>query len=127
MKPPKLLEKQYSFWQEFRDFAFKGNVVDLAIGIIIGAAFNDLVQSLVNDLIMPPIGKLLGNVNFENLYIDLSGKGFATLKAAEEAGAPVIRYGSFISEVIDFLILALTIFLVLKVFLGNKKKEEEKK
>lgn len=116
--------KAFNFWNEFREFAFKGNMVDLAVGIIIGTAFNDLVQSLVKNIIMPPIGKVLGNVDFSSLYINLSDKPFQSLQDAEKVGAPVIRYGLFISNVIDFIILALTIFLVLRFFLGQKKENE---
>jgi large conductance mechanosensitive channel len=115
----------FNFWNEFREFAFKGSMVDLAIGIIIGTGFNDLVQSLVKNIIMPPVGKLLGNVDFSSLYINLSNKSYDTLRAAEAAGAPVIRYGLFLSNVIDFIILALTIFLVLRIFLKQKNKVEK--
>ena len=118
------MKKTFNFWTEFKDFAFKGNMVDLAVGIIIGTAFNDLVQSLVKNIIMPPVGKVLGNVDFSNLYINLSDKTYLTIKAAEEAGAPIIRYGLFISNLIDFVILAFTIFLILRFFLGKKKESE---
>ena len=87
-----MANKVFNFWTEFREFAFKGSMVDLAVGIIIGTGFNDLVQSLVKNIIMPPIGKLLGNVDFSSLYINLSDKIYPTLHAAEQAGAPVIRY-----------------------------------
>lgn len=121
----KLQKNAFNFWTEFKEFAFKGSMVDLAVGIIIGTAFNDLVQSLVKNIIMPPIGKMLGNVDFSSLYLNLSDTVYPTLKAAEDAGAPVIRYGLFISNVIDFLILALTIFMVLRFFLGFKKQVEK--
>jgi large conductance mechanosensitive channel len=117
--------KSVNLWQEFKDFAFKGNMIDLAVGIIIGAGFNNLVQSLVKDIIMPPVGKILGNVDFTNLYINLSDKHYATLDAATKAGAPVIRYGVFFNELINFIILATTIFLVLKLFLGYKAAEKK--
>ncbi|MGD2148728.1 MAG: large conductance mechanosensitive channel protein MscL, partial [Anaerolineae bacterium] len=90
--------------QEFKEFALRGNVVDLAIGIIIGGAFGQIVTSFVNDILMPPIGLLLGNVDFSNLFINLSGGRFDSLAAAQEAGAATINYGLFISSVIDFLI-----------------------
>lgn len=102
------------FFSEFKEFAIKGNVVDLAVGLVIGVAFGNIVNSLVNDIIMPPIGLLLGGVDFANLFIDLSGRGFATLAAARAAGAPVIAYGNFINVVITFIIVALAIFVVIK-------------
>ena len=120
-------EPTVNLWKEFKDFAFKGNMIDLAVGIIIGAGFNNLVQSLVKDIIMPPVGKILGGVDFKNLYINLSSTHYATLDAAEKAGAPVVRYGMFFNELINFIILAFTIFIVLKLFLGYKASEEEKK
>jgi large conductance mechanosensitive channel len=110
--------------QEFKEFAMKGNVVDLAIGIIIGAAFGKIVTSLVNDVIMPPIGLLMNGVDFSSLFFDLSGKGYATLAAAKEAGAPVIAYGSFINTVIDFVIVAFVVFLLIKQINSMKKKEQ---
>jgi large conductance mechanosensitive channel len=112
--------------KEFKDFAMRGNVVDMAVGIIIGAAFGKIVSSLVADVIMPPIGLALGGVDFSNLYIDLSGTGYATLAAAEAAGAPLIKYGVFINVVLDFLIVAFAIFMVIKGLNKMKKKEEEK-
>ena len=100
--------------KQFRDFALRGNVVDLAVGVIIGAAFGGVVTSLVNDVIMPPIGLLLGNVDFANLFIDISGRAPASLKAAKEAGVPVIAYGQFINDIISFLIIAFVVFLLVK-------------
>lgn len=110
-------------WKEFREFAMKGNVIDLAVGIIIGAAFGKIVSSFVNDVIMPPIGLLFGKVDFSNLYINLSEQDFASLAEATEAGAPVIKYGIFLNSIIDFLIVALVIFLMVKWI--NKLKREE--
>ncbi len=115
-------------WNEFRKFIMRGNVIDMAVGIIIGAAFGKIVSSLVKDILMPPIGMLLGGVDFANLFIDLSGKGYKTLAEATEAGAPVIKYGVFINTVIEFLIIAFAIFLVVKGInrmQEMKKKEEE--
>lgn len=109
--------------KEFKEFAMRGNVVDLAIGIIIGGAFGKIVTSLVNDLIMPPIGLLLGRVDFSNLFINLSGEDYATLAAAQEAGAPVIRYGVFVNTVLDFTIVAFAIFLVVRAMNRMKKAE----
>ncbi|NIS64645.1 MAG: large conductance mechanosensitive channel protein MscL, partial [Gemmatimonadales bacterium] len=110
--------------KEFKEFALKGNVLDMAIGIIIGAAFGKIVTSMVKDVIMPPIGLLLGNVDFSNLFINLSDQEFASLAAAQEAGAATINYGAFINTVLDFLIVAFVIFLVVKQFNRMKKKEE---
>ena len=100
--------------KEFRDFAMRGNVVDMAVGIIIGAAFGKIVSSLVADVIMPPIGLLLGQVDFSSLFISLSGASFESLDAAKKAGAPVIAYGTFINTVLDFVIVAFAIFIVIK-------------
>src|SRR5512142_1802774 len=96
--------------KEFREFAFKGSLLDLAIGLILGAAFGKLVASLVTDVIMPPIGMLLGRVDFANLFINLSDKQYATLAAAREAGAPAIAFGSFLNAIINFLVVAAVLF-----------------
>lgn len=109
---------------EFKKFALRGNVVDMAVGIIIGAAFGKIVSSAVNDLIMPPIGLLLGGVDFSNLFINLGEGTYASLAAAEEAGAPILKYGVFINTVLDFMIVAFAIFLAIK-FMNKLKKEEE--
>jgi large conductance mechanosensitive channel len=101
-------------WKAFKEFAMRGNVVDLAIGIIIGSAFGAIVNSLVNDIVMPPIGALLGKINFSNLYINLSDKTFDTLKAAKDAGVATINYGLFINTVINFVIITLVLFLIIK-------------
>lgn len=101
-------------FKEFREFAMKGNVVDMAVGIIIGAAFGKIVTSFVNDVLMPPIGLLLGKVNFSNLFIDLSGSGFATLEEAKKAGAATINYGLFLNTILDFLIVAFAVFLLVR-------------
>ncbi len=102
-------------WKEFREFILRGNVVDLAVAVIIGGAFGKIISSLVNDVIMPPIGLLLGKVDFSNLFIDLSGKGYATLKEAQAAGAPTLNYGVFLNNVIDFLIVGFVIFLAIRM------------
>ncbi|MGH7320268.1 MAG: large conductance mechanosensitive channel protein MscL [Candidatus Rokuibacteriota bacterium] len=99
---------------EFKAFAMRGNVLDLAIGIIIGAAFGKIVTSFVNDVLMPPIGLILGRVDFANLFITLSGPSYPTLKDAKAAGAPVIAYGAFLSTVVDFLIVAWVVFLLVR-------------
>ena len=103
-------------FREFRAFIARGNVIDLAVGVIIGGAFGKIISSLVNDLLMPPIGLLLGKVQFTNLFIDLSGKGYPSLEAARAAGAPVLAYGNFIQTVVDFLIVAFVIFLVVRAY-----------
>ena len=108
--------------QEFKAFAIKGNVVDMAVGIIIGAAFGKIVSSLVSDVLMPPIGKLAGNLDFSNLFISLNGQAYESLKAAKDAGAPTINYGLFLNTVIDFIIVAFVIFLIVKQ-LNRLKKE----
>jgi large conductance mechanosensitive channel len=100
--------------KEFKEFAMRGNVLDMAIGIIIGAAFGKIISSLVSDIIMPPIGRLLGNLDFTNLYINLSGGHYASLPEAKAAGAATINYGMFINTVIDFLIVAFAIFLLVR-------------
>jgi large conductance mechanosensitive channel len=112
--------------KEFKEFAMRGNVVDMAIGIIIGAAFGRIVSSFVNDVIMPPLGLLIGNIDFSNLYVNLGRDQdvYATLADAVEAGAPIIRYGSFIQAVLDFVIVAFAIFLTIKMMNRLKRKEE---
>jgi large conductance mechanosensitive channel len=112
--------------KEFKEFAMRGNVLDMAVGIIIGASFGKIVTSLVNDVIMPPIGLLMGKVDFSQLFIDLSGGDYATLKAAEAASAATIKYGMFIQTILDFAIVAFAIFMVIKAMNKMKKKEEEK-
>lgn len=101
-------------FKEFREFIMRGNVLDLAVAVIIGGAFGKIITSLVNDLLMPPIGLLLGNVDFASLFINLSSGTFNSLDEARKAGAPVIAYGVFLNAVIDFLIVALVIFLVVR-------------
>lgn len=119
INPDQIKEQGFNFIQEFKSFALQGNVIDLAIGIIIGAAFNSLIQSLVRDLIMPIFGWLIGGTDFSSLYISLNGT-FDTLAEAQAAKAPLIMYGLFINEIINFLIVSLSIFLVLKIFLRGK-------
>ena len=110
---------------EFKKFAMRGNVVDMAVGIIIGAAFGKIVSSFVKDVIMPPIGMMTGGVDFGNLFVNLSDTAYASLALAEEAGAPVIAHGRFINTVIDFVIVAFAIFMAIKVMNKLKKEEEE--
>lgn len=111
--------------QEFKAFIARGSVVDLAVGVIIGAAFTAIVNSLVADIIMPPIGLLLGGIDFSNFYFDLSGKGYESLDAARAAGAPVLAYGVFINAVIKFLIVAWAVFILVKQVNRFYRKPEE--
>ncbi len=101
-------------FKEFKEFAMRGSVLDLAVGVILGAAFGKIVGSMVDDILMPPIGRLLGKVDFSNLFINLSDKSFDTLAAAKAAGAPTLNYGNFINTVINFVIVAFCIFLVVR-------------
>jgi large conductance mechanosensitive channel len=112
-------------WKEFKEFISRGNVIDLAVGIIIGAAFGSIVNSFVNDILMPPVGMLLGQVNFTDLFLPLDGKSYPSLAAAKLAGAPTINYGLFINNVINFLIVAFVIFLVVRAFNNMRRKEEK--
>jgi len=109
--------------QEFKAFALRGNVMDLAVGVIIGAAFGKIVASLTNDVIMPVVGLMMGKVDFSNLYINLSGGDYATLQAAVDAGAPVLKYGAFLNSILDFVILAFIIFMMVRAM--NKMKKAE--
>src|SRR5512143_2161700 len=111
-------------FKEFKEFAMRGNVVDMAIGIVIGAAFGKIVSSLVADVIMPPIGKLMGGVDFSNLFVSLSGGSYPSLDAAKAAGAATLNYGIFINTVIDFVIVAFAIFMLVKGMNRMKRKAE---
>ena len=108
--------------KEFKEFAMRGNVVDMAVGIIIGGAFGKIVSSMVNDVLMPPIGKAMGGVNFSDLFIVLGSGDYPSLKAAKDAGVAVIAYGQFINVVIDFIIVAFCIFMLVKGMNALKKK-----
>jgi large conductance mechanosensitive channel len=110
--------------KEFKEFAMRGNVIDMAVGIIIGAAFGKIVTSFVNDVVMPPIGMLLGNVDFGDLFVNLSGGAYDSVAAAEQAGAAIIKYGMFINTVLDFLIVAFAIFVVIRALNKLKRKQE---
>jgi len=100
--------------KEFKEFAMRGSVLDLAVGVIIGVAFGKVVSSLVDDVIMPPIGRLLGHVDFSNLFINLSDKPYESLAAAKTAGAPTLNYGNFLNTIISFLIVAFAVFLLVR-------------
>jgi large conductance mechanosensitive channel len=111
--------------KEFKAFVMRGNVLDLAVAVIIGAAFGAIVNSLVNDIVMPPIGLLLGRIDFKELFISLSGQSYPTLAAAKAAAAPVIAYGQFLNTVINFLIVAFVIFLVVRSAAKLQRKPAE--
>ena len=111
--------------REFREFAVKGNAIDLAVGVIIGGAFGKIVSSLVDDVIMPPIGLLLGGADFKNLFINLGSGQFPTLAAAKAAGAPTLNYGNFLQTVVDFLLVVWIVFLMVRTINRLHRREEE--
>jgi large conductance mechanosensitive channel len=111
-------------WKEFKAFLQRGNVVDLAVAVVIGGAFGAIVTSFVNDVLMPPIGLLLGNVDFANLFVDMSRGGYASLAEAQEAGAATLNYGLFLNTIINFIIIAFAVFLIVKALGKTKSKEE---
>jgi large conductance mechanosensitive channel len=111
--------------KEFKEFALRGNVVDMAVGIIIGAAFSTIVKSMVDDIIMPPIGVVTGGVDFSNIFIALNGVDYESLAQARQAGAPTINIGLFINNVISFLIVAFVLFMVIKAMNQLRRKQEE--
>ncbi len=110
--------------QEFKEFTMRGNVLDMAIGVIIGAAFGKIITSFVNDILMPPIGLLLGRVDFTNLFLNLSGQPYSSLEEAQAAGAATINYGLFLNTVLDFIIVAFVIFLLIRQ-VNRLKRESE--
>ena len=112
-------------FKEFKEFAIQGNVIDLAIGVIIGAEFGKIVTSLVNDVIMPPIGLILGGVDFKDLFIALNGEKYESLAKARELGAPILAYGNFIQNLINFLIIVFAIFIVIKLVNSLRRKPKE--
>ena len=121
-------KKSKSFLTEFKQFATKGNVIDMAIGVIIGTAFTKIVNSLVNDVITPSLSILTGKIDFSSLFVALDGVKYETIDAAKEAGATIINYGQFLTNVVDFLMVALCLFIFFKVFFkARRKKEEEPK
>lgn len=107
--------------KEFKEFAMRGNVVDLAVGVIIGAAFGKIVSSLTNDVILPVVGLVMGKVDFSNLFVNLGDGAYATLKEATDAGAPILKYGLFVNSILDFVILAFIIFLMVRAM--NRMRE----
>ncbi len=112
-------------WKEFKEFAMRGNVIDMAVGIIIGGAFNKIVQSLIADILMPPLGLLLNRVNFTDLYINLSGGDYASLAQAQEAGAATINYGLFINNVLSFLLVTFVLFLIIRKINAMRRKQKK--
>ena len=114
-----------SLLNEFKKFAMRGNVLDMAVGVILGASFGKIVSSVVGDILMPPLGLLLGKVDFSKLYINLSGQSYATLAEAKAAGAPTLNYGMLVNSVIDFVIVAFVVFLLVRQF--NRLMERTKK
>jgi large conductance mechanosensitive channel len=112
-----------SLAKEFKEFVARGNVIDLAVGVIIGAAFGKIVNSLVTDVIMPPIGLITGRMDFSSLFVSLNGKAYASLADAQKAGAPILAYGNFVNTIIQFLIVAAAVFVLVKVV--NRLKREE--
>lgn len=110
--------------REFKEFAIRGNVVDLAVGIIVGGAFGNITTSLVNDIVMPPIGLLLGRVDFTDLFVNLSSREFASLAAAQAAGAPTVNYGLFITTVINFLVVAFAVFLLVRAVNRLRRRQD---
>ena len=113
-------------WNEFKTFIARGNAIDLAVGVVIGAAFGKIVSSLVDDIIMPPIGLILGKVDFSQLFVSLDGESYATLAAAQAAGAPTLNYGNFITVGIQFVIVAWAIFMLVKAINILKSNEQAK-
>lgn len=111
-----------SFIKEFKEFAMRGNVIDLAVAVVVGGAFGKIVDSLVGDIIMPTVGRLIGGIDFSHFYLDLSFGDYASMEAAEKAGAPLLKYGVFVNNIINFLIIALAIFVVVKL-LGKLRRE----
>lgn len=112
-----------SFMQEFKAFAMRGNVVDLAVGVVIGAAFGKIVDSLVKDIIMPMVGAMMGGVDFKHFYLNLSSTTYESMELAEKAGAPLVKYGAFINSMVDFTIIAFAIFVAVKAINTLKRKE----
>ena len=119
----KVVESSSKILKEFQEFISRGNVVDLAIGVIMGAAFGKIVSSLVNDVIMPPIGLLMKGINFKDLYLPLNGKSYATLAAAQQDGAPIMAYGNFIKTVIEFIIVSACVFALVKAINTLRRKQ----
>lgn len=112
-----------SFIKEFKEFAMRGNVIDLAVAVVVGGAFGKIVDSLVSDIIMPMVGRLIGGIDFSHFYLDLSFGDYASMEAAEKAGAPLLKYGLFVNNIINFLIIALAIFVAVKLITKLRREE----
>ncbi|MBR4737937.1 MAG: large conductance mechanosensitive channel protein MscL [Rhodocyclaceae bacterium] len=112
-----------SFIKEFKEFAMRGNVIDLAVAVVVGGAFGKIVDSLVSDIIMPMVGRLIGGIDFSHFYFDLSFGDYASMEAAEKAGAPLLKYGLFVNNIINFLIIALAIFVAVKLITKLRREE----
>lgn len=121
----KTRKKAKGFMKEFKEFATKGNVIDMAIGVMIGTAFTKIVNSLVNDVITPSLSILTGKVDFSNLFVALDGNTYLTIEEAKEAGATIINYGAFLTNIVDFLMIALCLFILLKLLFKFKKKKDD--
>ena len=113
------------FINEFKEFAVKGNVVDMAVGVMVGTAFTKIVNSLVNDVITPALSVITGHVDFSSLFVALDGNTYSTVEQAKEAGATVVNYGAFITNIVDFLMIAICLFVILKVIFKFRRKKEE--
>ncbi len=111
-------------WEDFKKFVARGNVLDLGVAVIMGAAFGAIVTSLVNDMVMPPIGLILGHVDFKDLFLALDGKSYASLAAAKSAGAPIVAYGTFLNTIINFLIIAFVVFMLVRQVSKFQRKPE---
>lgn len=122
-----VMKKSKGFWSEFKEFITKGNVMDMAVGVIIGAAFQNIINSLVNDIIMPVISVITGGIDFTNWFISLDGSHYKTLAQAQEAGAATLNYGTFLTYVINFLLMALVIFMLVKVLNKVRTSVEKEK
>lgn len=123
-EPKDVVQSSSKILKEFQEFISRGNVVDLAIGVIMGAAFGKIVTSLVQDVIMPPIGLLMKGINFQDLYIPLNGKHYVTVAAAKTDGAPILAYGNFINTIIEFLIVSACVFALVKAINSLRRKQE---
>ena len=122
--PPRLIDDPRGIFREFQEFISRGNVVDLAIGVIMGAAFGKIVTALVNDIIMPPIGLILSGINFKDLYLPLNGKNYGTLAEAQKDGAAILSYGNFINTIIEFVIVSACVFALVKAINVLRRKQE---
>jgi large conductance mechanosensitive channel len=124
LKSGEAVSGRFDVFKEFKEFAMRGNVLDMAVGIIIGAAFGKIVSSFVADVMMPPLGMLLGQMDFSQFFVALNGQHYESLDAAKAAAAPTLNYGVFLNNVLDFLLVALAVFLLVKAVNSAKRKQE---